>query len=882
MGWVGRLRNTVWRRDSQYDLIAEEQEFHIEQRTRDNIARGLSPAEARADAVRRFGNTALLRDRTLDADRLAGLDALVRDTRLAVRMLSRRRGFAVAAVCSLALGIGANSAIFSIVDAVLLRPLPLPAADRLVVIEESENGEESGSNPARMADWARQVKDLVAAAGFYGEGLVLTGLGEPVRLDAVRTVGRPLAVLGIRPLLGREFTPAEEAGLGDRVALVGKGAWHRRFGGDPKLLGRTLRLSGEPFLVIGILPDGLGYPEDMELLIPAPPDVQQASRQSGFLKVVARMKPEATLAGLQAQLDTVATRLAKQYPDSDAGRAARPVLLQEDQNRSARQPLLVLLGTAALVLLIACVNIASLLLARAAERQRESSIRSALGAGRGGLVRLYLVESLLLAVAGGGLGLLLAQVSLAALKSLLPADTPRLASAQLDFRVIGFGLFLSLLCGLAFGLAPAWQASRQRPGAGLRDGRRSGTSAGSLRTRRLLVAAQVTLSVVLLVGVGLLARSLSAMRGVPLGFQPGPVLTVKINFPWDTPPERLESFYSEALQGFAALPGVRAVGLVDRLPFEGGSQSGPIAVDGRPLSPRLAEKAVSHRATSAGYFRALGIPLRSGRFLRERAGEGGPREALVNEALVKTYFPAGDALGRRITFDVKPEKGEPPVWFEVVGVVGDVRLSADQDEPVPEVFMLTRDTYWPMACFVLRADGQETEGTAASAASLLAPAARQVVHRIDRELVIDEIATLDEQVERATADSGVRVLLLAGFAAVALWLASLGLYGVLASDVGRRTHEIGVRLALGADSDRVALSVVGQGLSIVLAGLCLGLCGAVALGRWLGAFLFGVSPMDLPVLVAVSVVMLTVAGVASYLPALRAAEVDPGIALRHE
>ncbi|HKV13274.1 MAG TPA: ABC transporter permease [Thermoanaerobaculia bacterium] len=866
---MGRLRNSLWRRDSQYDLIAEEQEFHIEMRTRDNVARGMSPAEARADAVRRFGNTALLRDKTLDADRLFWADALVRDLRLAVRTLAKRRGLALTAVLSLALGIGANSAIFSIVDAVILRPLPLPDPDRLVVIEESKNGEFSGSNPARLADWAREVADLEAAAGFYGEGLVLTGQGDPARLHAIRTVGKPLAVLGIQPIAGRGFTPEEENGLGARVAMVGEGTWHRRFGGDPKILGRTLRLSGEPFLVIGIVPDRVGYPEDLELLIPAPLDVQQASRQAGFLGIVGRMKPGAALPGLQAQLDTVAARLAKQYPDSDAGRSARPVLLQEEQSRGARLPLLVLLGTAALVLLIACVNIASLLLARAAERQREASIRAALGSGRGGLIRLYLVESLVLAFAGGALGVLLAQVSLATLKGLLPADTPRLASAELDLRVVGFSLVLSLLCGLAFGLAPAWQSARQLPGAGLRDGRRAGTSASGLKTRRLLVATQVTLSVVLLVGVGLLARSLFAMRGVPLGFEPSSVLTVEVDFPWDTPKTRLASFSTQALEGFAALPGVESAGFADRLPFEGGSQSGPVAIDGRPLSPQLAEAQVSHRAASAGYFAAMGIPLVSGRFL----SPDGPKQALINETLARTYFPDGGAVGRRLTFDVKPEKGEAPVWFEIAGVVGDVRLTADQSEPMPEVFVLPRDTYWPLLRFALR-----TRGDAAA----LAPAVRQVVRRLDSGLVIDGISTLDEKVALATADSSVRVRLLGGFAVLALWLACLGLYGVLSSDVGQRTHEIGVRLALGADSDRVARAVVWQGLSIVLGGLVLGLFGAAALGRSLRALLFGVQPVDGPVLLMVSAVMVTVAFLASYLPAHRAAGVDPGIALRHE
>ena len=604
---------------------------------------------------------------------------------------------------------------------------------------------------------------------------------------------------------------------------------------------------------------------------PRRPTSRSSSRHAGFLKIVARVKPGVTLAGLQAQLSAIAKRLAAQYPDTDAGRDARPVPLRDDQDAGSRLPLLVLLGTVAMVLLIVCVNIAGLLLARAAERQRESAIRAALGAGRGGLVRLYLVESLLLALAGGIAGLLVAVLLLAVLKGVLPADTPRLAAAHLDPRVLGFGLALSLLCGLAFGLGPAWQASRGGPAGGLREGGRAGASAAGLRARRVLVALQVMLCVVLLAGVGLLAKSLYAMRGVPLDFRADSVLTVKIDFPWDTPEPHLESFYAQALERFAALPGVVRVGLADRLPFEGGSQSGPIAVEGRLLAPALAAREVSHRATSAGYFRALDIPLKAGRFLRDEAG--GHREALINEAAAKAYFPAGDALGRRITFDVKPEKGKAPVWFEIAGVVGDVRLTADQTDPVPEVFVLTRDTYWPLARLVLRVKGEPTA---------VAPAVRGAVHLLDPNLVVDEIATLDSQVDLATADSRVRVRLLGGFALLALWLAVFGLYGVLAGDVARRTREIGIRLALGADPGRVARGVLRQGLGIVLAGLFLGLCGAAALGRWLGALLFGMRPLDLPVLVAVSVTMIVVAAAASYLPASRAAEVDPGVALRHE
>jgi putative ABC transport system permease protein len=318
---------------------------------------------------------------------------------------------------------------------------------------------------------------------------------------------------------------------------------------------------------------------------------------------------------------------------------------------------------------------------------------------------------------------------------------------------------------------------------------------------------------------------------------------------------------------------VARVGLADRLPFEGGSQSGPIAVEGRLLAPSLAAKEVSHRAVSAGYFRALDIPLKSGRFLRDERAGSAPKEALINEALAGAYFPAGDALGRRITFDVKPGKGKAPVWFEIAGVIGDVRQTVDQADPIPEVFVLTRDTYWPLARLVLRAQGDP---------AALAPAVRRAVHALDPNLVVDEIATLDSQVDLATADSRVRVRLLGGFALLALWLAVFGLYGVLAGDVARRTHEIGVRLALGADPGRVARGVLRQGLAIVLAGLLLGLGGAAMLGRWLGALLFGVRPFDLPVLVAVSATMIAVAAAASYLPASRAAEVEPGVALRHE
>jgi len=889
MGYLARLGNTLWRRTAHRDGIGEEMAFHLEERTAENVARGMSPREARAEALRRFGNPLLLSETTLEAGRLAWLEALLRDLGLAVRGLARRKGLAITAISSLALGIGANSAVWSVVDAVLLRPLPLPHPERLVVLEEFKHGEASGSNPARLADWGTQVHGLAATAGFYGEGLVWTGPagktgeagqtgpGDPVRLRAIRTVGHPFAVLGLRPLLGRTFTAAEEAGRGERVALLGESLWRRQLSADPGVLGKTLTLSGEPFVVLGVLPDRLGYPGDFDLFLPAPLDVQQSSRQSGFLKVVARLRPGITVAELSPELDTVARRLARQYPDSDAGRGARAVPLQEDRTGETRLPLLVLLGTVALVLLVTCVNIASLLLARAAERQREAAIRVSLGAGRGGLIRLYLAESLVLASVGGLLGIAVAAASLTALKNLLPGETPRLASAHLDLRVAGFGFGLSLLCGLAFGIAPALTASRRRAGEGLRAGHRAGASVQALRTRRALVALQVLLSVVILAGVGLLGKSLLLMQRAPLGIQADRVLTVRIDFPWDTAKAKLDGFRRQTEEALAAIPGVRAVGLVDRLPLEGDSQSGPIAVDGRPLPADLTLKPVSHRAASAGYFAAMGIPLQAGRLPRELAHAGsadGGREALINATLARLYFPEGSALGRRITFDVQPKKkGRSSVWFEIVGILGDVRRTTAQPVPTPEVFVLPGDTYWPLLRFAVRAEGDPRALTAA---------VREAVHRVDPSQVIDGIATMDDEIGRSFEEPRTRIGLLGAFAALALWLAALGLYGVLSSDVTQRTHEIGVRLALGADRRRVLREILWKGTSVALAGLLAGLAASAALARSLGALLFEVQPLDPSVFVGVSLVILTVAALASDLPARRASSIDPAVALRHE
>ncbi len=868
MAWTDRLLNTLWGRGTNHEQIAEEQLFHVAERTRENITRGMTPVDARQDAELRFGNRTLLREETHDADVLQWAAALLRDIRIAVRGLSRRKGLAATVILSLAIGIGANSAIFSVVDAVLVKPLELPHPDRLIAINEARNGHSTNGNPQRLADWSKQVPGLAAAAGFYSEGVILTGEGDPVRLEGIATVGSILDVLGIQPNPGRNFTATELRSEGQRVVLLSERAWRTRFAADPKMIGRALRLKGESYVVIGIMPAGVGYFDTFDVLAPAPPDVQNASRKAGFLKLIARMKPGALEDAVQAQLNTVALHLARQYPDSDKGIGARLAGLQQDRVGESRLPLLILLGAVLLVLCIACVNIGTLLLTRAAERQRESAIRVSLGAGTGSLVRLYLVESVLLALAGGAAGLLLASAILTTLIQLLPQDTPRLAGVHLDLRVIGFAIALSLLCGFLFGVGPAWQAARN---ARIRDGVRSTASTRSVWTRRMLVAAQVTLSVVLLFGVGLLAKSFLLMRSAPLGFQqPSSLLTVKVYFSWETPQAKLNTFYSQAMDKFSAIPGVRSVGVADRLPLDGGSQSGPITIQGRTLSPELEQKPVSRRAASAGYFSAIGTPLKQGRFLHERATQQGPREAVINETLAHEYFPQGDAIGQRVALDSKSDK---PVWFEIVGITGDVRQTAAQTQAPADVFILPRDTYWPYANFVLRAEGDPR--------SLIA-AVRDAVREIDPNQPIREIATMQDLIDASSADVRVRVWLLSAFAGIALLLAAIGLYGVLASDVAQRKREIGVRLALGAEPNQLLRNIVRRGLAVTLIGLAAGLCGAIALSRFLATLLFGVAPLDTTVLIGVAIVMMTVAVIASWIPGRRAARVDPMLALRHE
>ncbi|HWA56734.1 MAG TPA: ABC transporter permease [Gemmatimonadales bacterium] len=877
MGLFDRIAGALWGRRQLADNLADEIAFHVEERTRENLARGMSPEAARRDAEQRFGNAAIVMDRTRDADVVGWLDTLVTDAMQAFRSLRRRPGLVLTTVLVLGLGIGATSAIFSVVDTVLLKPLPLPDADRIVLLREARRGEDLGGNPARLRDYRERLHTVTALMGSYGEAMTLTGRGDPRRFAVLRTFGPVLTFLGASPMLGRAFTPEEEAGTGAPVAIATERFWQRHLRGDPAVLGRSLALNGTAFTVIGVLPREIGYPENEGLIIPAAAEFQNAPRSGGnYLAMVARLAPGATLDAARREMQGLAAQFAREFPATDAFLGGTVVRLKDAETEAAREPLLALLGAVALVLVIACVNITSLLLARAAERRHEAAIRTALGAGRASLLRLYLLESGWVALGGALLGLVLAWAGVPLLRHFLPGDLPRVAEASLDWRVAGFALVASAVCGLMAGVIPAWQAARAtRLHASLRDGGRSTAGPRRLLARQLLVGAQVALSMVLLVGAGLLARSLYRMRGMPTGVRPEQVLAVRLEYPWDLGSDVLHATFARALDRLGAVPGVQAVGLTDRLPLEGESQRRPILLE-RPDEPGtepIADRSISVRAVSPGYFGVLGIPLIDGRLWLDRPGEPPPREVVVNRTFARRFLPPGHAVGARFTYSVKPKPGETPVWYEVVGVVGDVRQEGKQTDQPPEIWMPYQATYWPVGRFVLRTSGDPRTITSAVRAALL---------ELDPSHVIDGITPLADEMQAATADSRIRTWLVGVFALAALLLSAIGLYGVLASDVAQRQQELGVRLALGAEPRRLGWMVVRQGCVVAVLGLAAGGVASLALGRVIATLLFGVSGVDILAFGAATLALALVALAASWIPARRATRLDPVIALRRE
>lgn len=804
------------------------------------------------------------------------MDMLVRDMRFALRSLGRRPWFAAAVTLMLAVGIGANAAIFSVVDAVLLRPLPVAEPDRLVVAwgKHTQIGRETASLPD-FEDWKRQSTAFSGMTALANGNVTLSPPGaEPERIGAAFVLGGFFEVLGARMTLGRSFT-AEEMRYGShRVAVLSHGLWMERFAGDAGVVGRTVPINNLQYQVVGVAPRDFRFPERARLWAPYAYDPAQGApgRRSDFLFVVGRLKPEVTIERAQQEMTTVSARLQRQYPETNENWSVELVGLQDQLVSGSRTALLVFMGAVGLVLLVVCANIANLLLSRAATRDREMAIRASLGASRGRLFRQAMVESVVLALAGGMLGMLIATWGVALLPGLLPPDVPRASEVAVSPRVLAFAAAVSLGTGVLFGLAPALRLAGGSLTTPMQEGARGTSGArGTARLRSALVATQVALAMVNLLGCGLLVRSFIRLQDVDLGFATERVLAFQVPLPAAQYGEmaRASAFFDELGQRLRALPGVSRVGMTSDLPLASGYNAASLSIAGRPpADPSIVEDATLMTADT-GYFGAMGIPLLAGRSFTADDREGGALVTVATQAFARRFFGTESPLGYRVTF------GDPAAsdarWYTIVGVVGDVRRAQLGAEPSAGLYLSSSQDPQRSYAIVLR--------TSASPMSILG-SVRAEVKRLEPSAPLADVATMEERVGRSLAQPRLTVLLAGVFSILALVLAASGLYAVVAYAVAQRTRELGIRLALGASRGAVVRQVVREGMLPALAGLALGGLLALAASRALASLLYGVSASDAPTFVVVPVLLGGVALLACYFPARAATRVDPATALR--
>jgi len=808
------------------------------------------------------------------------LDDLNRDVRFAVRAALKTPGFTAVAVLCLALGIGANAAIFSVVDAVLLRPLPFAEPERLVRLyetlpERGADARESASWP-NYRDWAEQLKGFNGLAVYTLQGRNLSSPQGAERLRVVEVSARFFQVLGVSPRIGRGFSPGEDSPGASPVVVVSEGFWKRRLGGDAALIGQTLSLDGQPHTVIGILPAAVQFPvgRPVDLFLPFIPTREHSgNRGMHFLSVLGRLRPEVTLEAANTELRQVARQLEEAYPDQQTGRSASALLLTEVVVGKVRPALLFLQGTAAFVLLIACASVANLLLVQAARRRQEIAIRLALGANRNRLLRQLLVESLLLALLGALAGLLLAAWGLSSLEVLIQTSLPLTGGIPLQGRVLGFLLLVAVGCSVLFGLAPALQLTRTDLRASLIAAGAEGASSRSHhRLRSGLVVGELALSLILLVGAGLLLRGFVKLLGTEPGLEARGVLTAHLPAPQSKyPPEQIaERLFKPILESTRSLPGVTAVGLSSLLPMQEASITGDYAVEGEPPPEPGKELLAEYRVASPDFFRTLRVPLLSGREFTEQDGRG-ELVIIINQALARRHFAEQSAVGRRLLLF-----GQPAT---IVGVVGNVRQAGLDQEPLPE---LTLPYNHSQASAWFFQDGVSLVVKTAVAPESVASALRQAVRSVDSEQPLNDVVALEELIARSVAGRRMNLVLVGGFALVALVLAIAGLSGVIWYLVAQRSREIGIRMALGARSSDVVRLVMRQGVLLALMGVGGGLAGALALSRFIESLLYGVGARDPLTFGGLAVLLGGIALLATWLPARRAASIDPIIAMKSE
>jgi len=809
------------------------------------------------------------------------MDTLLQDIRYALRMCVRTPGFTVIAVLALALGIGANTAIFTIVNAVLLERLPFREPQRIVSLWE-EGAHRPGRNntigPANFIRWRERSSSFDAMAAMVDLRANLTGRGDPEEIVVQSVEAQFFPILGVSPLLGRTFTDEENRDPQSAVVILGYDFWQRRFAGDPAIVGQTLQLNGRPRTVVGVMPQGFrlfvkefslaGKPSDMwtPYVLPA------AARDAGgrYMQAIARLKPGVTVARARTELSAIAAALVTEFPARNSGWGVRVLPLHDQLSGEYRTALLVLSGAVAFVLLIACANVANLLLARGAARQREIAIRSALGAARSRVVRQLLTESFVLAALGGALGLLVAQWGIAVLLALSPVDLNMTSTVRLSYPVLLFTATASLLTAIVCGLAPAFEGSRTEVQETLKDGARQvGAGVRHRRLRQAFVVSEIALAVVLLVGAGLMLRSFGSLRRVNPGYNTSNVLTMRLQLPntkYREDGQRIR-FFREATERIREVPGVQSAGAISYLPLSGLGAGTGFTIEGQPPPPPGRDYVVDVSVCDDGYFRAMNVPLKGGRFFSEREMQEKSNVVIVSESLARKYFPQGDALGKRLVIEMT----RPNVPTEIIGIVGDVKFADFATEPHPT-------TYWPhpqLAYSGMTFTVRTTEDPVS-----LAPSIERAIRTLDKDQPVAEVRSMDQWVAKSLAQARFSSTLLTIFANLALALAAIGIYGVMSYAVSQRTSEIGIRLALGATMGDVLTMIVLDGLRLAVFGLALGVLLAVGLSRTIATLLYETTGTDPVTFAAVVGVLGAAALLASYLPARRASRIPPVEALR--